>query len=305
MLKEQLVTIAGEEYLFTNRVGENRELLASFNELAKHSFGISFHDVGGDFEPHALVRDHKVCANIAVNQVPFMVDGVKKLYIQLGTVMTVGSERKKGLSRWLMEAIINEWKSKCDAIYLFANDTVLDFYPKFGFIAEKEYEYRMTEFGTDFIEIGRKASGIHLMHLDMSQQASYELVKEKYKEGNPFATIYMIENQGIFEFYYQGLVKDHIYYVKEYDVVVTIGLEEDDLICYEVLGKTTASLNQILEVVAAEFDKKEVALGFTPVDSKGFLCRIHEEEDTTLFVHRCGENPMKDRKWMFPVLTHA
>lgn len=308
MLKEQLITIAGEEYLFTNRIGENQELLSSFNELAKHSFGISFHEVGGDYEPHVLVRNHKVCANISVNQVPFMVNGVKKLYIQLGTVMTLESERKKGLSRWLMEAIIKEWRTKCDAIYLFANDSVLDFYPKFGFVAKDEYDYRMAGVGTYFDSAtGSKkvSSQPDLLHLDMSQESSYELVKEKYKEGNSFATIYMIENKGIFEFYYRGLMNENIYYIEEYDVVVTAGLEEDALICYEILGTTKASLIQILKAVAAEFDKEEIVLGFTPIDTRGFVCQLHEEEDTTLFVNRVGENPMENRRWMFPVLTHA
>ena len=37
-----------------------------------------------------------------------------------------------------MEWILQNWSDRCDGIYLFANDTVLDFYPKFGFLPAEE-----------------------------------------------------------------------------------------------------------------------------------------------------------------------
>ena len=51
--------------------------------------------------------------------------GKKKNYIQIGTVMTDNEYRNKGLSRYLIEKIISEYKEKSDCIYLSANDTVL------------------------------------------------------------------------------------------------------------------------------------------------------------------------------------
>lgn len=47
--------------------------------------------------------------------------------------MTDVKYRDQGLLRIIMEKVIAEWKDKCELIYLFANDSVLDFYPKFGF----------------------------------------------------------------------------------------------------------------------------------------------------------------------------
>lgn len=55
--------------------------------------------------------------------------------------MTDCEYRNKGISRKLMDKVLQDWKDKCDAIYLYANDSVLDFYPKFGFIKAKEYQY--------------------------------------------------------------------------------------------------------------------------------------------------------------------
>lgn len=54
--------------------------------------------------------------------------------------MTDENYRKKGLNRILMEKVLSEWKSKCDMIYLYANDSVLDFYLKFGIVPVEEYQ---------------------------------------------------------------------------------------------------------------------------------------------------------------------
>lgn len=42
--------------------------------------------------------------------------------------------------RKLIEEVLKDWENNCDGIYLYANDTVLDFYPKFGFEKAKEYQ---------------------------------------------------------------------------------------------------------------------------------------------------------------------
>jgi len=93
--------------------------------------------------PHVLADGERVVSNVSVNIMHFDICGAKKNYIQLGTVMTDSSYCGKGLNRYIMENILEEYKGNTDGIYLFANDTVLDYYPKFGFVPSKEYEYFM------------------------------------------------------------------------------------------------------------------------------------------------------------------
>lgn len=59
--------------------------------------------------------------------------------VQLGTVMTAPAHRGKGLARSLMEAVLDDWGRTCDGVYLYANGTVLEFYPKFGFVPAREH----------------------------------------------------------------------------------------------------------------------------------------------------------------------
>ena len=86
---------------------------------------------------------NKLVANESVSIMKINILEEERIYIQIGTVMTDEEYRNQGLSRFLMEKVLSEWENKCDCIYLFANDTVLDFNPKFGF--ERVYEYQCSQ----------------------------------------------------------------------------------------------------------------------------------------------------------------
>ena len=121
--------------------------LNSFNELTQNTFGFDFvnwHAEGHFSEmyvPHVIMDGEKVVSNVSVNRMQFDVGGIIKNYIQLGTVMTDEAYKGKGFNRKIMEFILQEYADKVDGIYLFGNDSVLNYYPKFGFVPCEEYEY--------------------------------------------------------------------------------------------------------------------------------------------------------------------
>lgn len=130
-----------------NGYRDNKKLRDSFNELAGKVFGLNFENWyqngfwKSNYNPHSIIVDGKVVANVSVNECNINYnDKILKL-IQLGTVMTAPDYRGKGYSRLLMEEILEKYEKKIDGIYLYANDSVLDFYPKFGFIEKEEYQY--------------------------------------------------------------------------------------------------------------------------------------------------------------------
>lgn len=69
-------------------------LRRSFDALAQRTFGLTFEDWyqngfwGDDYVPYSVVVDGEVAANVSVNRTDFVLDGEKKRFIQLGTVMT-------------------------------------------------------------------------------------------------------------------------------------------------------------------------------------------------------------------------
>lgn len=289
------VNINGVTYQFSNRIGRDSMLLKSFNRLSLDTFRISFETVGGDYEPHVLIRDGRVCANVSVNQIHFLHWGEEKFYIQLGTVMTAPEFRGNGLSRWLIQWILDEWKGRCDSIYLFANDRVLDFYPRFGFEKQEEWEYWRT--GISQVRAG-------LRKLDMEEDGDIRLAEQKYEQGNPFSAFCMRKNRSIFDFYIKGIMKEQVYYSVKHDMILIMEKEEGKTLCYDLFGKTEASMNEVLGTLTGDV-KDEVILGFTPMYTDEFLCRKHEEEDITLFVLDGGDCPFIKERMMLPIISHA
>ena len=141
------VTLNNKEYTFLIQYQKEEKYRAAFNALAKKVFGISFEEwyAAGywneKYIPYTLFDGEHAVANISVNIMDFEVCGEKERYIQIGTVMTDENYRNQNLSRFLMEKVMEEWGSKCKFVYLYANKSVLGFYPKFGFYQVKEYEY--------------------------------------------------------------------------------------------------------------------------------------------------------------------
>lgn len=209
--------------------------------------------------------------------------------------MTDPKFRGKGLSRWLMEYVMDKWKNNCDAIYLFSNDSVLDFYPKFGFVKVLEYEFKQS---------GKMPDRCKAQKLQMNDERNIQLVLEKYEQGNPFSALYMAENQGLFSFYCMGLMKENIYSSSQYDVIIVAANEEEKIRCCDIFGRTDAKLYDVLSVILSE-GERELLLGFTPIHMDGFICQVHNEEDTTLFMYTAGASPFAFDRLMVPTISHA
>ena len=125
----------------------NDKLRESLNRLTEKTFGFNFEDWykngfwNDKYIPYSIVEDESVVANVSVNIIDINDHGVLKYYIQLRTVMTDENYRNRGYIRTLINDLFKDYGEKADGFYLFANDEVLNFYPKFGFVAAKEYQY--------------------------------------------------------------------------------------------------------------------------------------------------------------------
>ena len=126
---------------------DTKELRDSFNELAKKVFNLSFEEwyQNGfwkeNYNPVSIVIEGKEVSNVSVNKSNMNYNWNILKLLQLWTVMTAPEYRGNGYVRILMDEIMKEYEGKVDGIYLYANDSVLDFYPKFGFVTKPEFQY--------------------------------------------------------------------------------------------------------------------------------------------------------------------
>lgn len=281
-------------------IKDNKKLRESFFELAIQTFDTSFEAwyQGGywtdKYIPYAMLDGEKVVANASVNIIDTVIDGKSKRYIQLGTVMTDITYRNKGLSRRLMDEILSDWLTKCDAIYLFANKTVLDFYPKFGFVRENEYQCS--------IPIMPKSEKIK--KLNMSYKEDRNFLKKYYAKSNPFSALPMLNNYGLLMFYCSAFMKDYVFYCKEFDAVVVAMLNNDTLMCFDIYCDENKSLIDILSAVSSE-ETRRVVFGFSPKHTVDCIVNAIIGDDETLFILKSKDNVFAQNKIMFPSLSHA
>lgn len=296
-----------KKYVLLQRIKEQEIYRNSFMELAKQVFGLSFcawYEEGfwtDRYIPYAMADGDCVVANASANIIDTVWRGERKRYIQIGTVMTRPDYRKQGLMRIILEKLIADWEDRCDGIYLYANDGVLDFYPRFGFERAEEYGYSIV------LPDGAKGPGHpadRWERLDMSESGARKLLEEYYRRSNPYCALPMLDNYGLLMFYCADFMKECVYYSGQRDAVCVALKEGSTVRLLDVFGNPGCSLQELAGELPFE-NYSAVALGFAPDETEGCICEKLVEEDTTLFVHRDGENVFGKGRVRMPELSRA
>ena len=289
-------------FAFSKNIRDDCKHCLSFNTLAKRTFGLSFeewHKAGfwtDKYQPYALLDGGKVVSNVSVNIIDTIWKSSPKRYIQLGTVMTAPECRNMGLSKFLMNRIFDDWLSYCNAVYLYANDSVLNFYPKFGFVKAEEYQATMQA----------KARNAPVKNLDMANKSDIETLQKFYQKSNPFSELPMTDNWELLMFYCSSFMKNSIYFVADADAVVIAEQDKDILTVFDVYCENTVTLTDVISaIVNVHSARTQVRLGFAPKSATNSDLSLLHEENTTLFVFEGKENIFKNNKTMFPLLSHA
>ena len=243
--------------------------------------------------PYSVVVDGEVAANVSVNRTDFVLDGEKKRLIQLGTVMTDERCRSRGMIRRLMAEVERDCAGKADGVYLFANDTVLDFYPKFGFRRAAEVRYARA------LEPGGAASAVRV---PMRDRDAWDRLTAVIRSSAPCGRFSLCGNTGLPLFYVSKFMQDCVYRVAP-EAYAVAELEDGVLHLHAVYAEKQPAP----EAVARAFGGavRRVQLGFTPLDTTGWEAETVHEDDTTLFVRGAGFRDFERRGLMFPVLAHA
>jgi len=95
------------------------------------------------YEAHAMAQDGELVANVSVMRMRVLVAGREVRGAQLGAVGSVPEVRRQGLMRPLLERVLAELEAEVELVFLYANDGVLDFYPRFGFRQVRESVFEL------------------------------------------------------------------------------------------------------------------------------------------------------------------
>lgn len=296
------VTVGDKEYTFLINYQMENKYRAAFNDLAEKIFGISFEDWyqagywNEKYILYTLFIGERAVANVSVNIMDFNTFGKNQRYVQIGTVMTDEEYRHKNLCRFLMEQVLEEWHGKCEFIYLYANNSVLEMYPKFGFNKVKEYEYFKC------IQSNAAKHG-NLIKLNMDIQSNRDKLYDYAKNSNVFGKFSMRENADLVMFYCISFLKDNVYYIKPLDIIVIATFNNNQLRLFDIFGKVEVEINSVFDYLVS-FQVDNIVLGFTPNDCSSYDVRQILGDDT-LFIQNGKTQLFEDNKVMFPLLSHA
>jgi len=285
-------------YTYVTDYKDNNKYRKSFNELTEKTYGFNLEDWyqeglwGDTYIPYSLLDGDKVIANVSANLMEFDRKGVIKNYVQIGTVMTDDDYRGQGLSRFLMEKVIEEYKNKSDGIYLFANDSVVNFYPKFGFEISQQYQFSKK------IPLSKNITTIEVVDLTNKNHWNnfFDVVKGRISNCS-----FEMNNPGLTGFWTRW--SKSVYYHPQEDAYVVADVNEGTLYIKEIFAEHKINLDAIISSFGDKI--KEVTLGFTPCNSDGYSINEYKEEDSTLFILGSDLNNIEDMKLIFPILSHA
>lgn len=293
-VRPESVRIGGRLYTVRTDIRDDPPVRASFNALAGETFGIDFEPWrrAGFWDetycPHVLLDGDEVVACLSANPMRMRVCDRTERWVQIGTVMTKPSHRNRGLGRYLMERVLRLWDGQCERIMLFANDSVLDYYPKFGFVPGEETGFVLSTSGSARLpDVPRR--------LDLSDPDDFALLAGYAAKGNPYAALECLSGTGIRMFDCMESYRDGLWLIGKR--IAVIEEEGEVFTLLDVMGEEGPPLRDIAAALAGG---RRVRLGFTPTDEAGCTRVPYREEDCTLFLRGRTDSP-----WLFPLLART
>jgi hypothetical protein len=159
-------------------------------------------------------------------------------------------------------------------MYLFANDSVLDFYPKFGFQEVEEYLYSTK------ISVEQGRYNLRKLELAHDQDLIEKMVYERVPVSRTFSTAY---SSGITMYHILNVFTDHLYYHPESDAIVIFTKDNGKVQLYDVISPALVNLKDIISCFG---DADEIEFHFTPDLSGSQYQRVPFKRDGALFVKK-------------------
>lgn len=217
-------------YRFVTDYQNNNLLRQSFFELALATFDIDFKpwfEIGAwddNYRCYSYADGDQIIANVSVNLMTVHHQGQKKQAVQIGTVMTHPDYQQQGLAGKLMDHVVKHYDQRVAFIYLFANDQVLDFYPKYGF-----HPYDESQF-TFAIDQQWQPLPKNYRQLNCESASDLALLRELVFNRRPNSQRLGISNNPSLLLFYATIVFPHQLYYFEKQHTLIIGEQSDDTI---------------------------------------------------------------------------
>ena len=256
-----------------------------------------WYELGGwhaGYRAFALFEGDRIVANASLQRMSLVVRGQRRTGWQLGAVGVLPEWRGRGLQQQLMSDVLKRIDPR-DPVFLFANEDVLDFYPKFGF-------KRVTEwlFGIE-TDVEPAASSLRRLSVDSPEDRA--LVARIAASAQPVTERFGAEDYGgELLWYWTQFHKDNVYYHAGDDALVVAEEDLEVLRILDVFAERPVDLPAYLPQLATR-PTQHVEFGFTPERYFPRAQPLCEYLESTLFV--LGTAGLPSGPFKFPVLAQT
>jgi GNAT superfamily N-acetyltransferase len=223
-----------------------------------------------DYESYSIIENDIMLANISVYRMKLLINGLEYDFLQIGAVATREEYRGRGFSRMIMQYIFNIYPNT--PAFLFGNDSVLEFYPKFGFkqICDKK----------PYIEY-RPQDGGEMTKLDITNpKVDYYL-----KERTQFSEIFDCKNKYSVNWFHLLMGNsDNIYEIPELQLMMVAEQQGSTLMIYDIAAIKPVSFSELGQNLHFK-GVATIEFGFNPdwLDFD-YSMKEYKIEDSTLFM---------------------
>ena len=215
-------------------------------------------ELGGwdeSYQTFSILESGEIVASASLQRMELIVAGQRVRGWQFGAVGTLPGHRARGLQRELIPRAL-ELAGPDDLVFLFANDLVTRFYPRFGFKLMTEYLFRA--------QCSVIPAREHSRVLQLDREPDRSLLARVAGQALPVTTTFGAANYGrILLWYWANYYPDAFHYIESEDAIVVAEQEEQLLRVLDVLAPHRIDLRACLSGIATSAAEC-IEFGFTP-----------------------------------------
>jgi len=182
---------------------------------------------------------------------------------------------------------------------LSANESVLDFYPRFGFgrVQESSFSLRVSD-------LEMQPATTSLRRLDTNNTDDFRMMEQFAAERIPVSSVMGVKNnEHLLMFYFILAFNDDIYYTEDADAIVMYKQEDKELHIFDIISKQKVDYDMIFNSIVSA-DTESIHFYFTPdYDHENLLTEFITESDDILFVRPLCED--STRHFLLPLTSHS
>lgn len=286
-----------ENYKFIKDYKDNDKLRLSFDALAKETFGISFETwyQNGYWNENYICYSYfdgdDIVSNVSMNTMELLVAGEKKRAIQIGTVMTKESYRRKGFALDLMHKVFEDYDDHYDFYFLAADDDAIVLYEKCGFRARSENKFKIDLSGYEL----SRTKVLEPVEIDGDVLLRYKRAAQPLSQA-----IWGLDTDHVFMFYYTLGFSQIVYKVE--DAYAIFEIKEDVMHLYDIIAYQEIDIETFIRRAAPK-GTTQVICHFTPEgDIKGLS---HEKDENSSWMIRSSVGDIFPPDSRFPMITQT